>query len=177
MIELPLTQEMIDRARKRDEELKPLNNSIKEQMGRFDGFLAEEALASYTKSKLVSSESSDRFHFDLIIKDIKVEVKAQRQNNGKKPLKTYESTVSSFSEVQKPDKYAFISIIYKHISSKEPSSIYLKGFLDYQEFQEIHRFIPKGTKSGNNNYISRADQWNVCNKELKMFDNSPFTSS
>jgi|13_taG_2_1085334.scaffolds.fasta_scaffold00328_1 hypothetical protein len=177
MIELPLTQEMIDRARKRHEELKPFDNSILKQKGRFDGFLAEEALASYTKSKLVSSEGSDKFHYDLKIKGIKVEVKAQRQNKGKKPLKEYESTVSSFSKHQKPEKYAFISIVYDHKTSKEPSSAYLKGFLDYEEFQEIHRFIPRGTKSGKNNYISRQDQWNVWNFELKMFDNSPFTSS
>jgi len=172
MIKMQLTKDMISRAKIRDAEMPNLKNSIREQKGRLDGFIAEEALAFHTKSKLVSAVGSDKYDFDLVIQGIKVEVKTQ--SNAYIPKRDYFSTVSDFSSGQKPEKYAFVTIVHDNKELTNPVAAYLKGFMDYSEFKEKSEFIPKGSVTGHNNFVSKADQWNIINYQLKSFDNSRY---
>lgn len=173
MIKVVITQEMLDRAKIRADDIGKLRNSITGGEGNLAGCLAEEAL----KSILIGSEIEDRFpqkyQYDLIFKGKKIDVKAKRCNS--EPRDNYECSVAEINTSQECDYYAFARVLYEN---GIPTMVYIVGYIAKDDFykQAVHH--KKGEKDTNvvtrkdgskEQFTFTADCYNMAIKDLNKF--------
>jgi len=171
MIELPFTEEMLLRAKKR------LENIFKDSArrgGNFKqntilkngseaGLLFEEAFLEYfPESSLVNQtgESRNKFNYDIIFQGKKCELKAVLRTV--KPSPDYVCSVNAYtSKHQIPDMYIFSSIQHKDYV---PKTITLVGCLSREDFYRKAKFLKEGDRDFNN--IVKKDKYNVLISQL-----------
>tara|TARA_R110000744_G_scaffold103944_3_gene199134 strand:- start:641 stop:1027 length:387 start_codon:yes stop_codon:yes gene_type:complete len=104
MIEVNITDDMMNAARKKAQEMGLLNNSILRSAGSVAGFLGEQVVLS-----VVGGEWSNTYDYDLISdKGNKIDVKTKQTTV--KPLPYYAASVANFNTKQMCDYYAFVRV-------------------------------------------------------------------
>ena len=172
MIELPFTEDDVEKAKKRLADISKESaekggnfkkNTILKDGESFAGFLFEEAFLKYfPESRLVNqtSKSRNKFNYDIIFQGKKCELKAVRRTVEPKPY--YACSVNKYtSKHQIPEKYVFSSIEYK---GETPKTITLVGWISREDFYKKAKYLPKGTKDFNN--IVKKDKYNVLISQL-----------
>ena len=76
IFEIPFTHQNIADAAYRKKMMGTISNSVLKGEGTFSGFVAEEAAKDFLNAELVNQYGNDRFKFDLLWNNYKVEVKA-----------------------------------------------------------------------------------------------------
>ena len=144
-----------------------LNNSILSGSGNRAGILGEIALANFLKV-----ERQDKRGYDLIYKGKKIEVKTKRRTAD--PKGYYEASVSETSSHQTPDFYAFLSLTFgkKEYNGKEDvysdlQSIWLCGFIAYEDFIKEAKLIRTGTIDEDNGFATITDMRNIRYEKLE----------
>jgi len=173
MRKLKFNQSMIDEAVKKAKNLGSINNSITSGGGNLAGYLAEIALAEDLQCNNVScDEGSEKYNYDLIKNDLKIDVKTKRRTVDPKP--SYEVSIAETSKHQKADTYAFISITFKEKRGKGRSatyhgveSIWLCGFMPKKEYFEQAKFWKKGDVDPSNGFTVHANMYNMPISRLK----------
>ena len=167
---IPHTQEMITRAIQKAKMLGTLNNSITQGQGNLAGYLGEEAVASYLKAKIVSSdEGTNKFNHDLILLDgSRAEVKSKRRTVP--PRDFYEVSVAKSSLHQKPDLYMFVSLQFNKtekkngiVRYKELQAVWLLGQKDYKDYIEQAAFTQF---EGKNYFVPANTMFNMYIRDL-----------
>lgn len=172
MIKLEYKGWMLREAKKKAEKLGSIKNSITKGKGNIAGYLAEIALAKHLGAKNIScKDGKEKYNFDLIFDDKKLECKTKRRTVDPKP--EYEVSIAKTSKHQKADVYAFLSVTFKEKRGKGLSvtyhgvdSIWLCGFMTAEEYFKKSKFMPKGKMDFSNGFKTRADMYNLPISEL-----------
>jgi len=177
IIKLHHTDEMIERAYKKAEELGALRGSSTEGAGNFAGYLGEEAVANYLGVRVSSCDDGDaKFHYDMIWEGQKLDVKTKKRGYGV-PRLSFDGSIETFNTKQKCDSYIFASISYKNTNYYEPyenprdehkdiSAVYLCGIISKDEYFSKATLYKKGTTDPTNGHFFPKDRYNLLYSEM-----------
>jgi hypothetical protein len=167
MIKLSYTREMVNEAKILADEMGELKNSITKGCGTKAGFLGEIAICNYLGAKKES-----KFNHDLLLGDLKIEVKSKRRCGNPKDF--YEGSVALSSGHQHPDFFAFLSLTFEGKRVKQGSehyfgleSVWYCGMISYEEFMEKSTIHKKGERDPLNGFVVIADMRNIPYSYLK----------
>lgn len=143
MREVEITQEMIDRAQKRADEMGGIKNSLTKGAGNLAGFLGEEMVLKLFPSCLLrGSKDYDLIYEDFMGDMLNVEVKTKRRNVP--PKEDYTCHISKTSAHQDPDVYVFCQANLKEL----PYRGWVLGWLPKDLFYMRAEFRQKGQPDG-----------------------------
>jgi hypothetical protein len=162
MQEIPITEAMFFRASKKANSLKILNNSITEGKGNIAGFLGEEIALSF----LIHSLEKNTFDFDIILNDLKIDIKTKRTSVI--PLPHFECSVSNYNTKQECDIYLFTRVLE---IDGFISRGWLLGYIEKKRFYEKAIFHKQGEVDSDNNFTFKADCYNLSISELYPVNN------
>ncbi len=177
IIQLEYTDEMIERAYKKAEELGALRGSTTEGAGNFAGYLGEEAVANYLGVRVSSCDDGDaKFHYDMTWANQKIDVKTKKRGYGV-PRLNFDGSLETFNTRQKCDSYIFASISYRNKNYYNPYenprdehrdilAIHLCGIINKDEYYNKATFHKKGTIDPTNGYEFRKDRYNLLYSEM-----------
>ena len=154
MIEVIITQDMLDKANNKSEEMGRLNNSITKGRGNLAGFLGEQIAL-----QVLGGEWSNTYDYDLVTPDNKkVDVKTKQTTVTPRPY--YECSVAKFNTRQKCDSYAFVRV-------KNTMDVgWFLGSMEHDEYYDKATFLKKGEVDPSNNFTVKADCYNLKIEEL-----------
>lgn len=155
--EVRITQDMMEKALAKAEEMGKLKNSITEGERNLVGFLGEEIANSY-----IQGEIQNTYEYDILWGKIKIDVKSK--DTTVYPKSNYEVSVANFNTKQKCDYYVFVRVL------DDLSVGWLLGYMSKQDYFENSRFLKKGEKDGSNSFIVRADCHNMFINDLKKME-------
>ena len=154
MLEVNITEKMIETAKHKVNGVKLQSSSISSKFGYnhnriLVGYLGEQIVLDYLKT----AKDVDNYQYDLIYNNLKLEVKTISCKFKPKPdyLCTVNSHDSSGMAKQDADYYIFTRVL------NDMSKGWILGYISCKEFYEIGTFIPKGTKVTNGIEFSKAN--------------------
>jgi hypothetical protein len=155
---VPLSEEDYANASLLALELSRLNNSITNGNGNLAGFLGEIAVQKICDGKIIHS-----YDYDFILPDgRKVDVKTKRTTVP--PREYYDCSVADFNTKQKCDIYVFVRI------DIDEKMAWVLGFYEKEDYYANARFLKKGTRDGDNNFVVKADCYNMKISDLKPME-------
>jgi hypothetical protein len=160
MIEVSITDEMIDTANKLAEELGILHHSIRKGSGNLAGFLGEECVLSHFKEAV----RDNTYQHDILLRNEYIEVKTKDRTVPPKP--EYECTIPNANTRQAVTYYFFVSLLRE---GTKYTKGYLLGYMNKKDFFERACFLKKGDIDPSNNFVVKADCWNLKIKDLHQF--------
>tara|TARA_Y100000034_G_scaffold125612_1_gene175577 strand:+ start:1052 stop:1549 length:498 start_codon:yes stop_codon:yes gene_type:complete len=160
MIEVLITPNMVEKAKKKATELGTLKNSITKGKGNLAGFIGEFVAEQVTGGKIKNTKD-----YDLVLKDdATVDVKTKRCTSEPRPH--YECSIAAYNPAQKCDKYIFVRVM------KDLTKAWVLGELDKEVYFEKAHFLEKGQYDPSNNWRCKADCYNVAISELNEVSSS-----
>ena len=149
MIEVEVTKEMLEEARKKSGELGVLRNSISKGSGNVAGFLGE-----LLANKVLKGELKNTYEYDIVLKDGKtVDVKTKHCNAP--PRGNYECSVAAFNTKQKCDMYCFVRLKTDYTKG------WVLGVYDKSKYFSDSKFLRKGDVDPDNNFVVKSDCYNI----------------
>jgi len=160
MIEVQITEKMKKRAWAKSREMGVIKNSIMSGDGNIAGFLGEEVA-----NTIIKGEINNTYDYDIITKGgIKYDVKTKRCTSPPKPF--YDCSVAGFNTKQKCDRYAFVRIENKN---NRWGRAWVLGWLEHDDYYSKAKKLTKGQIDPSNNFVVRADCYNVSISKLTKF--------
>ena len=154
MLEVEITKDMVDAARKKAEELGVLRNSITQGAGNIAGFLGEFIVEKATGAKIANTRDYDVTRLDGKTADVKT------KRCGSKPAPHFECSVADFNTRQKCDFYVFVRVL------NDFSKGWIVGELPKEEYFQKATFIQQGQYDPSNKWRCKADCYNVAISKL-----------
>jgi len=145
-----ITPEQLEKAKHRNT-FGILKNSLKNGEGNYLGSVGEIVLIDYYKNKGVKFEDGQKYDYDFIINDYKIDVKTQSIKYKPKPYFTCH--IPNFNIKQDCDFYAFMFI------NLETNDAYCEGMIRKKDW----KLIAKLKKQGEMGYVKpfATDTW-IC---------------
>jgi len=162
MLYVKITKEMIDKATEKALEMGIIRNSITKGQGNISGFLGEEIVNSFLKGSLENT-----YNYDIIKDNVKIDVKTKRCTS--KPKEYYDCSIARTSLHQKCDKYVFVRILWNKSNPDEWTHSWILGELTKEDYFQKARELTKGQVDPSNNFVVKADCYNVAIKDLDEF--------
>ena len=131
-----------------------LKNSIRKGEGSLVAYIGEEVVKNVLKGEI-----KDTYDYDIIYKDTKVDVKTKERTVA--PKSYYECSVADFNTEQRCDEYAFVSVL-----NTMEAAWYL-GKISKADFYKTATFHEKGEIDPDNNFVFKADCYNISISKLK----------
>jgi hypothetical protein len=157
MIEVDITKEMISKASELSKRLGSLKHSIRNGQGNIAGFLGEECvLRAFPKA-----QRDNDYNHDLILDNKRLEVKTKDRTVV--PRQYYECSVPAYNTFQDTDYYVFVSLLRK---GDDYVKGYIVGYMRKSEYYRKARHLKRGELDTSNNFIVKADCWNLQISEL-----------
>ena len=157
MIEINITEAMINSAKRKAKEMGVLKNSIVKGDGNEAGFVGEEVA-----NIVLGGEISNTYEYDIVSEGITYDVKTKRCTSVPKPH--YECSVADFNTKQKCDRYIFVRIEFEDMKW---GRAWVLGYCDKSEYFEKSVKKLKGEKDGSNGFTIRSDCHNLPISKLK----------
>lgn len=156
MIEVEVTDEMLNRAKQKSAEVGTIRNSITRGRGNLAGFLGEEIAL-----KVLGGSVDDTYNYDIRLDDgSTVDVKTKPSSG--KPLPHYACSVTKKKTMQDCDYYAFVRVC-KYTYSKG----WFLGIISKDDFLKKAVHKKKGEADGDNGFTFSADCYNLAISELE----------
>lgn len=157
MIEYDITDEMIEKAKKKDVEMGKLRNSIRNGEGNLVGFIGEEVFAAY-----YNAQSANTYDYDVLYGNLRIDVKTKTTTV--KPQPHYFATVADYNTKQNCDLYYFVRV---DLNKKKA---YLLGGIRKEKFYSESTFYKRGDPdpSSNLGWTFKADCYNLEISKLKL---------
>jgi len=154
MFEVKITDDMRSKAHHQAERLGVLKGSITKGKGNVFGFLGEQIALLIIGGKPVNT-----FDYDLIIPNppvgkLKIDVKTKRTTV--KPLPHYECSVADITRKQDCDYFAFIRVL------DDQTKGWFLGMKKRNDYFDEATYLQKGDKDPSNNFIVRANCYNMA---------------
>ena len=161
-IEVRYTDEQMQRAKERAEELGELRNSITRGKSNVWGMLGEEVIRDY----LNCTDSDDIYNYDLLTPNgHKLEIKTKKTTMTVPPKGHFECSVCNHNPNQNCDIYVFVR------ASTRSKKVWICGMKDKTSFAQQARYFKKGDTDPSNGYRVHASCWNMNISELDSIDN------
>jgi hypothetical protein len=160
MIQFDVTKDIIDIAKSKSIEMGKLNNSITMGDGNLAGFIGEEIVNNFINGRIENT-----YDYDIICQGKTYDVKTKRCTS---PPKTfYDCSVAAFNIKQKCDKYVFVRVQYKN---EKYGPAWILGCKDKKAYFENARKLKKGQIDTSNNFIVKADCYNMTIDQLDALE-------
>tara|TARA_R110002074_G_scaffold172982_1_gene335647 strand:+ start:1178 stop:1672 length:495 start_codon:yes stop_codon:yes gene_type:complete len=159
---IKISKEQIERAKK----LYPfqeLRGSITKGKGNLIGAVGEIIVFDLFTSKGYKVEFNSTYDYDLIIDELKVDVKSKGTNY--KPVNSFNCSIPAAQKKQKCHYYFFTYITYDY------KNCYLAGYKSKESFFKEAHFAKKGELDNNGSvkWTFKADCYNLLIQELDIF--------
>lgn len=161
ILELPITEDVLQQAKLRHKEMPQLKNSITGNKGLLHGLVGEIIVANYLNADIIGD-----YDYDLLKNGIRLEVKTKVVTSP--PLDHFEVSIANFNIKQQCDYYLFTRIM------DDFSAGWFLGAMPKNVYLTRSRELKKGTIDGDNKYKVRADCWNFRIDELLDCDRDEF---
>ena len=153
MIEVNITQDMIDEAETKSQEMGKLKKSITKGKGNVVGFLGEIIANTVLKGRIENT-----YDYDIVTTDGTVDVKTKKCKG--KPEDYYECSVAAYNTIQKCDYYVFVRV------KNDLTVGWILGCYPKEKYFENAEYLIKGQKSGTNWFTVKANCYNIAIKDL-----------
>ena len=154
MKKIKIKQHHIDKAKLLAKELGTLNNSITRGEGNLAGFIGEVVVC-----EILEAEHNNTYDSDLTwIDGITIDVKTKRTTV--EPKDYYECSIAAYNTKQNCDLYAFCRV------SSNMDTLWFLGMIPKETYFKQSRFLKKGQVDGDNNFIVKADCYNMEIKDI-----------
>ena len=160
MIKLEVTNDIVEIAISKSKEMGELNNSITSGEGNLAGFIGEEIV-----SRFIGGTIQNTYDYDIICCGKTYDVKTKRCTSP--PKEFYECSVAAFNIKQKCDKYVFVRVQFKN---NRYGPAWILGCKDKAEYFQKSKKMKKGEIDPSNNFIVKADCYNMSIKELDTLE-------
>lgn len=160
MIQFDITQDILDRAVSKSKEMGKLNNSITMGEGNLAGFIGEEIV-----SKFIGGTIDNTYDYDIVCKGKTYDVKTKRCTSP--PKQFYDCSVAAFNVKQRCDQYVFVRVQYKN---NKYGPAWILGCKNKKEYFEKARKLSKGEIDPSNNFVVKADCYNMSIDELDTLE-------
>lgn len=156
--EFQVTQDQIDRAQWRVDEMPRLNNSITGMKATLHGFVGEEIIADISGAEVVGD-----YEYDLKLTETGVTFEVKTKRTTVAPRGYYEVSVAQFNTKQKCDYYVFMRV------HNDLTRAWFCGVMPREDYYDMARPLKKGDQDGDNGFIVKADCWNLRIDQLQQF--------
>ena len=154
MVEVDLDNGLIEKAKVKAEEMGVLNNSILQGNGSVAGFIGEQIALH-----CLGGTWENTYEYDIVLPDgSKIDVKTKQTSVT--PLPEYDCSVANFNTKQECDAYAFVRV------RKDFRIGWFLGLISKDVFFKKARFLRKGEIDPSNNFVVRANCYNLSIGEL-----------
>lgn len=153
MIEIEITESMIQWAQEMADDLGQLRNSITKGDGNLAGFVGEVCANQIIQGSIVGTKD-----YDIIKDGIAYDIKTKRCKN--KPETYYECSVAAYNTIQKCDYYVFVRV------NNEMTKAWILGKYDKEKYFKDARFLKKGQRDGDNWFKVKANCYNMKISDL-----------
>lgn len=148
MIEVSITQEIIERSAKKSDKMGVLNHSILKGEGNLVGFIGEEVVARYLLGKVANT-----YDYDVIFKSLKIDVKTKKTSV--KPRPEYDCTINAYNTTQECDWYAFVRV------SSDLEKAWILGYMPRDEYYTKAVKWSAGDYDPSNKFTFKTDCYNM----------------
>jgi len=157
MKEILITPSMLAKANQKSIEMGSLTNSITDGQGNIAGFIGEEVAR-----QILGGIEKNTYDYDIILDSgIRVDVKTKRTTV--KPKEHYECSVAAFNTKQSCDYYAFVRV------HNDMQVAWFLGVYPKDSYYKDAKFLRKGDIDPSNNFVVKADCYNLPISSLKEF--------
>ena len=154
MIEVLITDEMVNEARKCAADIGKLKNSIEKGAGNLAGCIGEILVR-----ETLGYKKDSTYDYDLRDQEGRtIDVKTKRTTVTPKP--EYDCSVAAFNTKQKCDKYVFVRVL------NDLTKGWILGEMNKEEYFDTARYMPKGKYDPANGFRVKANCYNVSIKDL-----------
>lgn len=153
MKRITITQNHIQKAKTLANELGTLRNSITAGDGNLAGFVGEVVMA-----EVLDARHANTYDSDLLWNDISIDVKTKRTTVA--PKDYYECSIAAYNTKQNCDLYAFCRV------NANMDTLWFLGMIPKETYFQKARFLKKGQVDGDNNFVVRADCYNMEIKDI-----------
>jgi hypothetical protein len=155
MIEVEITQEMLDEAKLKSEDLGVLNRSYLKGDGNITGFLGERIAKDLLNASYANVDRIN-YDYDLIMPRTGITVDVKTKKTKVSPRPHYECGIMDYnSNRQHCDYYAFVRV-------KDDYTIgWFLGVKEKYKYVLESTFVPKGTLDKRNNFEQMTDSYNL----------------
>lgn len=155
MIEVEITDDMMNAAKQKSAEVGRIHNSITKGRGNLAGFLGEQIALHVLGGKF-----EDTYNYDIRLDDGST-VDVKTKPTGATPQPHYACSVTKKKNLQECDYYAFVRIC-KYTYSKG----WFLGIISKEDFLKKAVLKKKGEADGDNGFTFSADCYNIAIKDL-----------
>lgn len=152
-IKVQITQEMLDKAKARDDGQMNFRSFLKGK-GNIIGFLGEYIVQSVRSD----FKNVDSYDYDFLIGSQKIEIKTKSQSADQTPLSNWEASIDVNSLHQDTNFYIFCRILKK--DDQYPYG-WILGGISKKDYIDKSRRLAKGDFDGNNGYKVKQDCLNL----------------
>lgn len=153
MKRITITQNHIQKAKTLANELGTLRNSITAGDGNLAGFVGEVVMA-----EVLDARHANTYDSDLLWNDITIDVKTKRTTVA--PKDYYECSIAAYNTKQNCDLYAFCRV------NANMDTLWFLGMIPKETYFQKARFLKKGQVDGDNNFVVKADCYNMEIKDI-----------
>lgn len=155
VIEVDISDDMLEEAITHSEDVfkikKYAGDSIRKGEGTFYGSLGEIIVRD-----TLGLEHANTFDYDLLLDDIKIEVKTKDRTVP--PKLDYEASITRFNPNQDCDGYIFVSLLSR---DNIPVKGYIMGYISKEDYFSKCRALKKGDFDPRNNWRAKCDCYNI----------------
>lgn len=162
-LELPITAEMLARAKAKADEMGPLRNSIRNGGGNFAGFLGEELILT----AWAEARSHNTFQHDVTWESVRFEIKAKDRTVP--PALDFEASVADFNTKQQADFYGFTSI-YRPRGTSNYLRGTICGIISKADYFKKATYLSVGEVDPSNGWVVKAACYNLPYSALSRFE-------
>ena len=153
MIEVKITPELIQRARKKTATVGNLQGSITGSLSHGVGAIGEIIVAD-----AIGADESNTYDYDLVRDGERIDVKTKRCNT--RPFPHYDCSVAAHGTKQDCDSYVFVRIL------TDSSRAWILGSIPKQDFYTKATKHRRGDVDPANGFTFKADCYNLQISEL-----------
>lgn len=158
IIHVEIPESIIIEAKQQANDIGALRGSFRGGGGNIIGFIGELLICHYANVQQVDRNSNALFDYDLIIKNIKCDVKSKQVTSW--PNVNYECSIEKFNTSQQCDIYIFTRIM------RDFSSAWILGWIPKKSYFKKCYFVSKGFIDPSNNNRIPSDRYNILIKQL-----------
>jgi len=157
LIEVKITPELIERAKKKTATVGVLQGSITGSSSHVVGAIGELIVADIT-----GATEANTHNYDLILNGKRIDVKTKRCNT--RPRDYYDCSVAAHGSKQDCDSYVFVRI------KIDGTKAWVLGEIDKRDFYENATHYRRGDVDPDNGFVFKADCYNLPIRELSQID-------
>jgi hypothetical protein len=151
-IVVPVTEDILRVCKSRADNLGELRGSIRKGKGNLVGYIGQESV----ERAICGVTREDTYDYDLKCGGYRIEVKSKDRSVPPRP--EYECSVAEMNHTQAADYYVFVSV-FRPMSGYETA--YILGYITPVDYFKRARFMHKGDLDPSNNFVVRADCYNL----------------